>query len=159
MSDFHYRNNKKLVPDNNQLEEFSISRFHLIRHIIALVLTAGLSFCLVASEFSRCIRTNQSISIGPSTLPYLVLLLFIAVIALTAIFSVRKVTLYADGIRISNLFWSEKVPWPDLHFHSAKSLIYAWLKTKCCFYLLVKGEFTAYLELEQLLSRYIDIKN
>ena len=159
MSNLDY--NKNLVPDkqSNQLEEFSISRFHLIRHIVALVLTSGLCFCLVSSELSRSIRTHQIISIGPSTWPYLVLLLFIAVIALTAIFSVRKVSLFADGIRVRNLLWSEKVAWSDLQFHSAKGFVYAWLRTKRCFYLLVKSEFSSYPELEELLSRYIDIKN
>ena len=140
-------------------EKFSIPRFRILSRIFALVLVLVLCFCLIGGAISEHAKMQLNISSLPSLLAYLLLSLFMLCVFLQAIFSICQIKINTDGIEIKSLFWVEKAPWASLDFYPAKDFMYAWLKTKHCFYLLVKKEFAQYADLEALLKRYLDIKN
>jgi hypothetical protein len=142
--------------------EYSISRFHLIRHIFALILTGGLCLSLVMSELSY--HTHSHSHHGPPLsqviVPYALMLFFVGTIAITTILTACKIKIGPEGVEISNLFWHEKLSNSDLKtFRSPANLKFAWLKTRRVLYLLAKNEFKEWAELEQALLRIIPNQN
>ncbi len=144
---------------NESWREFSISRFHLFRHIAALFLTSLFCLSLFMSELNRYIQKHELGQINHITFIYLVLLVFIILMGIVAVLSVRKVRVYSDKIELSNLFWKEKLCWKDITIHCPRNLRFAWIKGKNCPYLLVKSEFKNYSELEYSLAQYGHINN
>lgn len=136
--------------------EFSISSFHIIRHSLALVFTAGFCLSLVMSEISHYNLTHQAAHLSKMAIPYLLLLSFVTIIFVSTVLTARKIKVDPNSMTICNLFWQEKLPWSQIKsFNSSPHLKYAWLKTKFCPYLLVKTEFKNYAQLEQLLTEYM----
>lgn len=138
--------------------EFSISRFHLVRHIFALILTGGLCLSLVMSELSYRMypHAHHSHHLSQIIVPYLLMLVFVSIIAITTILTACKIKISHEGVEISNLFWHEKLASTDLQtFRSPANSKYAWLKTKHILYLLAKNEFRDWTELEKKLQDHL----
>lgn len=141
--------------------EFSISRFHLIRHIFALIFTVGLCLSLLMSEIFYYSQKHGHIHahalhsehLGHMIVPYLLLLVIATVIATTTILTACKIKISKEIIEISSLFRNEQLSRMDLQaFASPANSKFAWLKTRHCFYLLHKNEFKNWLKLEQVLN-------
>jgi len=135
----------------SEITEYSISRFHLARHILGLVLTSGFCFSLFMSELSYRIHPHAHFvsHVKQNIGLYLLMLLFVSVIAITTILTVRKVKISAKEIEISNLLWHEKLGEADLlTFRSPETSNYAWLRTKRIIYLFAKKEFKSWIALE-----------
>ncbi len=140
--------------------EFAISGFHLGRHILALVLTITLCLSLVMSELSyhTISHTHHPARLVQLIVPYLLMMIFVSVIIITTVLTVRRVKTSKKGIEINTLFWQQKLAWADLQtFKSPIGLKFAWLKTKRVVYILAKNELINWLELERILNERFPI--
>ncbi len=139
---------------------FTISRLNFARHIIAVVLTVLLCFCLFMSELSHFNLTHQIVIFSKMTPVYMLLIAFSLLMAIKAILSVKEIKITAGGIEISNLLWHEKLNWSELKaLQAPKNLRFAWFRTKRSFYIFTKKEFENYAELESLIGQYLPIES
>ncbi len=152
--------NEHKTDKSGASQEFSISRFHFIRHVLALVITLLLGFSLFMCELTRFAQTHQIIFKSNMVFIYILLIAFSTIMAIKAIISVKHIKVKSEGIEISNLFWHEKLNWSDIRaLQSPKHLKFAWLRTKKSFYIFIKPELPHYAELEALIGQYLPIES
>jgi hypothetical protein len=141
-------------------QKFTISRLNFARHIIALILTILLCFCLFMSELSHFVKNHQMVILSKMTPIYMLLIGFSLLMAIKAVLSVKQIKITAAGIEINNLFWHEKLNWSELKaLQAPKNLRFAWFKTKRSIYLFIKKEFENYSELETLIGQFLPIES